>query len=233
METNDTIPWRLREGPATCQGALTEAHIVLLSATHEIGTDTLCELSKKLDGALSRQLNMTEPEFADKRADKGTREAKKALHHLGSVEKDLARALEIFRSLRFKNPFAHVGMPDPFVGHVAELEKAEESVKKFRTSAAAMARNGLISFKPNPDKRLIRDVRRQIVCTSIFNCWEEIGGKLTYTTDPITSERGGPLFEFANGVVECITEPPSRLSGSTMRSELDDFVAYRKAASTE
>jgi hypothetical protein len=39
----------------------------------------------------------------------------------------------------------------------------------------------------------------------------------------------GALFDFANTVVELITDPPSRLSGETLRMELDDYRAYAEA----
>lgn len=84
----------------------------------------------------------------------------------------------------------------------------------------------MVSYKGTPDKRRARDVRRNIVCTSIFNSWDESGRKLSYSTDPLTSERGGRLFDFVNAVVECISDPPSHLNGETVKIELDEFKAW-------
>lgn len=62
----------------------------------------------------------------------------------------------------------------------------------------------------------------------IFKLWTEIGRPLTFTTDPITSQRGGPLIAFVNAVVQCITEPASTLTGEAIKTEIERFRGDRK-----
>lgn len=86
--------------------------------------------------------------------------------------------------------------------------------------------NDLAIYTEHPDKRRTYDIRREIVCTGIFNVWDEAGRPLSFTTDPITSRRGGPLPEFVNTVVACITEPSSTLSGEAIRTEIDRYKSH-------
>lgn len=80
----------------------------------------------------------------------------------------------------------------------------------------------------SPDKRKISDRRREQILTSIFLTWEDAGRPLTCSTDPLTSERRGPLINFANAVVACVTDPPSVLSGETI---FKDLLAHRQRKS--
>ena len=86
-------------------------------------------------------------------------------------------------------------------------------------------REGLITSKEISDKRRLRDERRRIACKFIFAFWQESGRPLSYSTDPITSVRGSPLVEYVNAVVACISDPPSQLTGETIKFKIEEFKA--------
>lgn len=89
-----------------------------------------------------------------------------------------------------------------------------------------MAKEEQVFYTGMPDKRLTTDIRRTIVCVTIFNFWDEAKRKLTYTTAPATSERGGELIDFVNAVVLCMTDPPCRLSGEVIKAGLEVFKSH-------
>jgi hypothetical protein len=80
-----------------------------------------------------------------------------------------------------------------------------------------------VRLRGEPDKRRIRDHRRAMVCARIFEVWRSAGRSLSYTTDPLTSERQGRLVDFVNAVVACVSEPSGSLDGETIRKDLDGF----------
>ena len=224
--TRDTLPWRLRTGRPGERRALTAADLVDLSAEFDLNADILSRLSTKLDIALSESLNLSQPELSSSRIKRGVRELKSAVQALGAAERKLANVGAILHDLRFKDPFSHVGRPNPSVDYLADFENASSSINEFRNFAEIAAREELVFYTGSPDKRRMRDERRRIVCTGIFNIWEESGRSISYTTDPVTSERKGPLIEFVNSVIERITDPPARLSGETIKVEIDEYTDH-------
>ncbi len=226
MFTKDTLPWRLRSVPPTAEGALSSAQKSQLADTYGLDAKALLDLSVQLNSALAEQLNMTQPELAPSKHQKGLRKLDSAIQDLRVAERKLAAANDAVSDLRFKNPYAYAGVPSPADRHIAALRKVISFSTEAREFFETMRRHELVSYTGQPDKRRTRDERRTMICTAIFNCWLENGGNLSFTTDPITSERGGPLVDFVNSVVFCITDPPSCLNGEAIRTELQDFKSY-------
>lgn len=79
---------------------------------------------------------------------------------------------------------------------------------------------GSVMVMEKADKRHVKDKRRKDVLGSIFSSWHRVGRQLSCTTDPETSERHGPLIDFANAVVACVTDPSSTLSGEMIFRDL-------------
>lgn len=218
--TNDTVPWRLRDGNALPNGALTHWQMQALGSTYGFSASQMVDLSKRVDIGLSRELHMTFPELVDDRARRGRSELESAVKHLAAVKKNLAKAMATIERVRVRSPFRH-----PDIEHRETLEQAREAIDEAVWFYAIAVRENLAIYTAHPDKRRTYDIRREIVCTGIFNVWTEAGRPLSFTTDPITSRRGGPLLEFVNAVVEYITEPPSTLSGEAIRTEIDRYYA--------
>ena len=73
------------------------------------------------------------------------------------------------------------------------------------------------------DKRVVSDLRRTAVLSSLFAFWKHEGRTLSVTTDPIDNHRKGQLIEFVNSVVRFITDPSSDLSGDVIHDELTKY----------
>lgn len=220
--TRDTLPWKLGTERRE-EGALTREQMASLRESHDVDEVHLLELSRQIASALSEKLTLAQPELSPSRDEKGVREARKLLKSLETAESKLKEAALVLENLRFRDPLGHIGRPNPAEAHLANFRKSCAQVEEFRGYISTMAEHQLTFSTGTPDKRRMRDERRRMICTAIFNAWEENGDKLSYTTetDKERNQRVGPLVDFINAVVACITDPVTELSGETIRSEID------------
>ena len=205
------------------EGALTGEQVASLCERHDFDEVHLGKLSLQIAKVLSKRLSLSQPELGSSRIDKGVREARKLLKSLETAERKLQEATMVLEKLKFKDPFAYIGRDNPANAYLANFQKSCAQVDEFRSYVSTMAEHQLIFSTGTPDKRRMRDERRRMICTAIFNVWEENGGKVSYTTetDKEKNQRVGPLIDFINSVVVCITDPITELSGETIRSEID------------
>jgi len=224
--TKNMVPWRLRDGKPTEEGALKRDEILELSDQFGLDVTALSRLSRKLDMALSEELHISQVELDPARIDRGVRELQLAIKELNAVEKKLLKVGTILQGVKFKNTFGHTGMPNPATQRLEDFTASQSIIIDFREYLAVMAREAQVFYTGIPDKRLTSDLRRIMVTTSTFNFWDEVGRKLTYTTAPTTSERGGELIEFVNAVVMRMTDPACRLSGEVIKADLAAFKAW-------
>lgn len=225
--TKNMVPWRLRDGKPTEEGALKGDEIVELSDQFGLGVTALSRLSRKLDMALSEELHISQVELGPARINRGVRELQLATKELNAVEKKLLKVGTILQDVKFKNMYGHMGMPNSATQRLADFADNQQKISDFRDYLAVMAREAQVFYTGMPDKRLTTDIRRTIVCVTIFNFWDEAKRKLSYTTEPNTSERGGELITFVNAVVMCMTDPPCRMSGEVIKSELEKFKSHK------
>ena len=200
-----------------------------LGAVHGFKDGPLLELSRKLTAAQTDPLKLSQPELVAPKKDRGAREARKAINDLRRAERAIAKAQEVINQLRFSNPFTNTGMANPTEHHLARLLEGVAAVSDFRKYLETMQRINGISYDDEPDRRKARDLRKEIVCWTIFTFWTERGLPLKFTTDPIRSERGGNLFDFVNAIVECMTDPPTRISGETLKFDLKRYQDFRES----
>lgn len=222
MISKDSVGWRVRVY-GDDEGALSDDQIVCLSVSHGLTIDALRRLSSALTIALDEQRQLMRKEMKMLQEARAIKEVKAAISELRAAQKKLMSARQRIDTIRFRNPFAHTGTQNASVGQIENFDLAISDVTYFREYLEVMMRGGLISFREISDKRRIRDERRRVVCWFIFTFWQEIGRKLSYTTDPDTSERTGPLVDFVNSVVACISDPPAKISGETIKSEMEEF----------
>lgn len=91
---------------------------------------------------------------------------------------------------------------------------------------------GGVAVMAPDDTRKARDMRRTHVVRSCCYIWEDAGRPVTYTTvshEPGASQRRGALIELINAVTRQVTDPPTELPGETLRRDIDQFRALRKA----
>lgn len=215
---NPSAPWRHQDYGK--DGALASEQVADLAARFEIDREELWKLSKDLGFYLgtSQPQNMTfvDMKLAEQRGKerlaKAKQQAKAALGNLQRCTYELSGLSYLDRHYDEENPFK-------------SLETEIEAIK-LRTRALhvdlsqyASKPGSAMDLRP-PDKRKIQEYHRKNVLFSIFVIWHRIGRKLSVTTDHGTSERDGPLIEFANAVIECVTDPATPLAGETIFRDL-------------
>lgn len=221
--TYDTVPWRLRDGIPSPNGALNHQQMQALGDAYGITSDRMLDLSHKVDIGLSKELHITSPDLKEDRQRRGRHELETVVKCLSSVSKTLTDSKTILEAVGVRNLYAYAGMPNPELEHRKALKKAEDAIKEALSFYTIAVREDLAFYTGHPDKRQVHDIRREIVCTGIFNVWDDAGRTISFTTDPITSRRGGPLLDFVNAVVECVTNPSTRLTGEAIKTEIKRY----------
>jgi hypothetical protein len=207
--------------------ALNEDQVTRLAAKHGLDLDTLDNLSCVLAAALHPRRNLRRDASKPPQGDRADQEAEKLVRDIATAERKIAAARNRATKLDSEVGLTCTDTRTPAVAQVQEFDQALSAIASLRHNWAAAARDGRVSLKPIADKRRNRDQRRRMICSFIFRIWEEAGRNISYTTDPITSERCGPLVDFVRDVVECISDPPGRLSGEVIKSEIENFKARR------
>ncbi len=227
MATKDSVPWRVSAGAAAETGALSRGQIFVLASMHRVPADQLLTFSRKLQSFLKSDFDPRIHEELPPKVPKGGREALKAAKHLAAAGRELDKAQAILEQLHFRDMYGHTGRPNPAEKYRQDLLEAVAAVRAFERFVKVMERERYVVFKGTPDARAIRDLRREAVCFTAFGLWSDLDRPLTYTTDPLTSERGGKLFSFIQDVVSCVTEPMSLPSDAALRADLERFKAIQ------
>ncbi len=112
-----------------------------------------------------------------------------------------------------------------FLALRADYDHALREIETLHRKLRLLADTPDVALDLRPaDKRAVSDQRRTIVLTCLFEFWTQAGRKLTVTTDPYdNNRRKGPLVEFVNAVVRCITDPSQELSGDVIFDEATHF----------
>lgn len=235
--TKNIIPWNVGQPCAAPNGPLTTEQVQHLSEKYGFGFAKIRQLSKELSGVLENDLKLPQSEFRQDRRDRAIKELDRAIKDLEKATVQLNKASAALDKIAISNPLARIGAENPVLTHFKNYSDGKAAIEDFLAFLRGVARNirsettdhAAFNYSVGHiciDKRRVKDVRREIVVTQIFNMWERSGRKLSYTTDPITSERRGELFEFVNDVVACITEPSTSIDTATIKKDLDDFKKY-------
>lgn len=228
MASHNPVPWKLRTAARRSSGVLSIEQIQRIGAAYGFNDGPLLVLSRNLIVAQAYPLNLSQPELAAPKKKRGRMEAQKAINELRRAENTIAKAQKLMVQLRFSNPFAHTGMPNPAEPHLAKFRESVEAISGLRKYLETMVRIDDISYADEPDRRKARDLRKEIVCWTIFTFWSERDRPLKFTTDPVNNERGGDLFDFVNAIVECMTAPPTRISGETLKLDLKRYQDFHE-----
>ena len=222
-----SVPWRLDE--YGWGGALSSEQIDVLSRKFGIDTRSLADLSQKIGRALdvNEPVNLVHAPLS-KGAARAAKEAEQSLKNLGTAYEKLSEARDRLAPLypnRDRNPegAAH------FTRALALMRQCERHLEEAENALQDAMRLGQFALVVAPgDKRTIADVRRKQVLRHIFQFWHDADLTGRFTTDPDTSKRRGPIIDFANAIVECVTDPPRRLSPNTIVAELRRFKPITK-----
>lgn len=221
--TRNTVKWKIRDDVDPMTGVLAEEDIERIAASYAIDPALLRALSRKLRGTFSSTFNFSQPELVQGRKEAGKKRLARANDQIRSAQTKLSEASKQLQDVRFSDPYAHIGRPNPFETQIDDFESLLASLKELAEFFSIMERSDLARYQGTADARKVSDVRRMLVCINLFGLWDDLDRKLSFTTDPSTSKRTGLLFEFVNDVVLCLTDPPERLSGEAIKRELDGF----------
>ena len=227
---NMSVPWRLRDYEE--KGALPDEGIASLAEQFDLPLPIVEQLSILVGNSLDDEslVNFTAVmrDVAIKRANEALEDAAR----LGKrVEQDLARIGDLLAPLS-----------DAFVSEANQqgvLALAQERAVAARTGATGLydaidiviGRPGSAAVMSPTDKRCIGDGRRKNVVHSCCYAWHDAGRRVSYTTRPerTADQRGGPLIEFIQAVVMMVTDPPARLSGETIRKDIERWESEEAA----
>lgn len=217
---SSSVPWKvLKYG---VNGPLPDEQISSIAAQFALEFDDL----RKLSGYLGIALHPSQNLVSISRSIAVAQAAKEILRARNEIE----TAIRVVNSaiLRLKGVQSGSVSPDdaqpsqqamvlPLEASLAQLNLARSAIEE-----SSKHPNEVLLIAPD-DKRCLHDHRRERILRVLFHFWADAGRNLTFTTDPLTSERRGPLIEFVNAVVACVTEPPSTLKAETIVTELRKF----------
>lgn len=214
--------WRLADYDE--KGALSEENLATLAEQFDLPQRILQTLSIEIGNCLDTEsmVNLTtvRGDVAIERANKALEEAARLAKR---VEQDLVAIGLLLAPLS-----------DAFVSKEEQQDVLASA--KQRTEAAQQAVSGLYDaidrvirlpgsaadMSPT-DKRSISDGRRRVIVETCCYAWHDAGRPVTYTTNSVSAHdtRGGRLIKFIQAVVKMVTDPPGKLSGETIRKDID------------
>jgi hypothetical protein len=225
MQSRDTVPWKVRRYD-DAERVLAPADLNALSANHDLDREDLDSLAAQLTIRLDERRRFRREDLVAPQQQRGLNDLDGALADLEAGSKRLERALNALNGLHFNHPFAHTGMPNPANAQLAALDEALASLRSTQGWLERVRKTGGVMSRAPADRRKLRDERRRLVCSALFDFWIGSGRAVSYTTNTLSSEREGPLIRFVNDVVRHLTDPSRVLAGDAIKLEIE---AYRSA----
>lgn len=218
---SSSVPWKVRKYGK--RGPLADEQINSIAAEFALGVEDL----RRLSGSLGLELHPIRNLISISRSTAAARAAKEVQRARKEVETAIAAVNRAILRLECVQPNPPGGadsaerfqqvMVLPLKASLRQLGAARREINEIsKTLQAALL------IAPD-DKRRLHDRRRESVLRAIFHFWANAGRKLTFTTDPLSSERRGPLIDFVNAVVACVTDPPGTLKAETIVAEIRKF----------
>jgi hypothetical protein len=213
---SSSVHWKVQRYGV--DGPLSDEQIGSIAAEFSLGFDDL----RKLSGYLGIALHAPQNLISISRSIAAARAAKEVQRARNEIETAITAVNSAI--LRLERVQSDSASPDlqqtmvlPLKASLGQLSVARSEIEK-----GSKRPDEVLLIAPD-DKRRLHDRRREHILRALFHFWADAGRNLTLTTDPLTSERRGPLIEFVNAVVACVTEPPSTLKAETIVAELRKF----------
>ncbi|MBB1492704.1 hypothetical protein H5395_14420 [Paracoccus sp. MC1854] len=220
-----SVQWRI--GVSSLTGALTTEQITDLASRFEIGADALKRLSWRLELVLEPlqhpNLVAVDSRKARKQGDDRLMETLNRLGRADDLLEDSSRALqELYIDPRSDPENAEaLGRVRKRLGLVIyRLGQVHCALEAIQRSSSPMV---LAPW----DKRAIRDQRRGPVLNAIFKTWKDHGPPRSYTSDPGTGERSGPLLDFVKAVTAYLTDPSTPVPQDTVVKEYGRWLRWQ------
>ena len=217
-----SVPWRLRNHRNL--PALTNTQIEDISERFGLDTTGVTKLADYLGycldpNALPNVISVSRTMAISR----GQKAISSTLKDIDRATDHLIRGFERLKSL-YTDSIEHPEAAARFDQLHHDYDKMLHDIKALDRELRLLSKIPDLALDTRPtDRRIVADRRRQAVLISIFFFWKAAGRTLTISTNPVTSERGGPLVDFVNAIVTCVTDPPTPLSGETIVSDLRDL----------
>lgn len=216
------VPWKLHDQSGKGD-AFTDEQVEGLSKKFDLELHVLRELSRQVHRTLYRELRQFQPEQFVSRVSKAEKEIQRAVNRIQISKQELEATKQILSDIHFGGINSTQRKPESSDEHTQYLERASASLEQLKSHLVEMTVNRRVIYQSNPDGRRARDLRRQSICSCIFELWRQEGRSISYTSNPTKSERSGQLIEFINDVVFLTTEPATKLSTETIKAEISQW----------
>lgn len=221
--TRDSISWKILSTDACVTDLISDKDLQALATTHKIEEQQLRQALQKMRFAFGAKMHLSQPELTDARRKAGQKKLARVNDLNRIAAGKLREAAQLLKELRFPNDIGHFVGPNIAGRRLDEFDAALATLDECSQFFKAMLEEGRVWTSSTPDARTVVDVRREVVCVTLFNLWLDLERKPTFTTDPVSGERTGHLIEFVGDVSLHLTEPPVRLSGEAIKRELSSF----------
>lgn len=209
-------PWRLQAyGPA---GPLSASQIADLARRFGLEVGALGKLSGHLGFVLNPAANVHVIPASRPRARAAAKaDVAYARKQLTTLQAKLNLVIERLSSLTSEDNYDESPHTPAYARLLADLENGLQVLGQahYVLENPDGPTGGLVRWEPL-DRRELSDRRRDEVLHTIFQFWVDQGRKITFTTDPLTSKRGGELVHFIQAVCLLLTDPSTEISAETI-----------------
>ncbi|WP_081508438.1 hypothetical protein [Roseovarius mucosus] len=213
----------------TADGPLNDTQIQQFAADFDLPRDSLRKLSSALGGCLSGRIVSRGILKVVKQMEMGPSELEKLIKELRQAQVRLSRASALYSEIEVQYPKVGRSKDNPNIVFRLMLENALRDVSVLSGTLARAAVKYGVHFTGEPDKRRNRDYRRTVILGCIFDTWHAADKNVSLTTNSVTSERTGPLVDFTNAIVRCITDPVSEIKGETIWKEVQGWREHQES----
>lgn len=224
-----TAPWIIRDYKEL--GALSEAQKAEIAAQFDLEPEIVQELSVLVGNSLDtssvvslvKVSRRTAVSRGRKRLEEAARLARRMNADHAAIQNHLSGLSTEFDAAQLAAPLL-AALRD----NLAAIGPTVTDLEGWIDELAGID-HGLASIEPD-DKRRARDMRREHVVRSCCYIWEDAGRIVGYTTvshEPGAPQRRGTLIDLVNTVIRLVTDPPTGLSGETLRRDIDRFKKLR------
>lgn len=212
----------------SAKGPLDSEQVSRLAQDFNLSESEVSQLSENLIHPLSSRLKVRGVIEGFEQDRRGPAELEKLFREVRQAEVRLQRAVSLYSQLEIQFPALKRKISNPNVVYKEWLSTALMNVEQISSMLARSTNRHEARFTGNPNKRRNRDERRGAILSTVFDAWHSAGRKVSISTIGSTSERTGPLVDFTNAVVRCITDPATDLSGETIWTEIKEWRRYKK-----
>lgn len=216
----------------TEQGPLNSEQVSALAQASNLAEADVRALSQTLAYPVSNRFFPRGVIKVVKQMNKAPSELEKLIKELRHAEARIKQSVALYSQIEVRFPAIERGISDPNIMYRKDLDVALLNVEQINRSLARSSKKHGARFTGDPDKRLNRDERRIAVLSAIFDTWHAAGREVNVSTIGSSSERTGPLVDFTNSVVRCLTDPAIDLNGETIWSDIKKWRNRQRSQDT-